>query len=117
MRFLVNENIASSVISGLRQAGHDVLSAKESMRGRPDGELLSRAQAEHRVLVTHDKDFGELAFRSGLPADSGVVLLRFTGDDPSANNARALTALTSRDDWAGHFSVVDSRRVRMRGLG
>jgi predicted nuclease of predicted toxin-antitoxin system len=39
---------------------------KETMRGRGDPAILARAQTEERLVVTHDKDFGELAFRFGL---------------------------------------------------
>ena len=53
-----------------------MLSVKESMRSVQDDVILSRAQAEQRVVVTHDKDFGELAFRARLPASCGVVLFR-----------------------------------------
>jgi predicted nuclease of predicted toxin-antitoxin system len=92
------------------------LSAKESMRSEADGAILARAQAEERIVLTHDKDFGELAFRSQLPASCGVVLCRLTGSDPDTDNRRILQALESRTDWAGHFSVVTDDRIRMRPL-
>jgi predicted nuclease of predicted toxin-antitoxin system len=116
MRFLVNENVTSTVISGLRQRGHDVLSVKESMRSEDDDVILARAQAEERIVVTHDKDFGELAFRCVLPAECGVILFRLTPCDRDAANARILQALESRTDWAGHFSVVTDDRIRVRPL-
>jgi predicted nuclease of predicted toxin-antitoxin system len=93
-----------------------VLSVKESLRGEKDSPILARAQAEQRLVVTHDKYFGELAFRVGLPAECGVILLRLSGDDPDADNQRALQAIESRSDWAGHFSVVTEDRIRMRPL-
>jgi predicted nuclease of predicted toxin-antitoxin system len=74
MRILANENMAGSVVLALRDRGHDVLAAKESMRGEEDATILARAQAESRLVVTQDKDFGELAFRSGLPAQCGERL-------------------------------------------
>jgi predicted nuclease of predicted toxin-antitoxin system len=46
------------------------------MPGSGDQVVLSRARAEDRILLTHDKDFGELAFRAGLPATCGVILIR-----------------------------------------
>jgi hypothetical protein len=67
-------------------------------------------------VVTHDKDFGELAFRAALPAESGVILLRLAGDDPNSDNQRVLQAIESRSDWTGHFSVVTADRIRMRPL-
>jgi len=76
MRILANENIPGPVVAALRDAGHDVLWAKESMAGAKDPDILSRAKAGARLVVTLDKDFGELAVRSGLPATSGVVLFR-----------------------------------------
>ncbi len=116
MRFLVNENGASTVMQELRQRGHDVLSAKESMRSEADEVILARAQTEERIVVTHDKDFGELAFRSQLPASCGIILFRLAGSDPDSDNERMLEALDSRTDWAGNFSVVTDDRIRMRPL-
>jgi len=78
--------------------------------------VLAQAQAENRILITFDKDFGELAFRSRMPASNGIVLFRISA--PSAKHvAEVITGvLNSREDWAGHFSVVDDRRVRMARL-
>jgi hypothetical protein len=45
-----------------------------------------------------------------------VILLRLAGNDPDADNQRALQAIESRADWAGHFSVVSDDRIRMRPL-
>lgn len=116
MRILANENVTRSVIDGMRANGHDVLSVKESLRGEQDEAILARAQAEKRIVLTHDKDFGELAFRIGLPADCGVILMRLAGADPDADNKRALEAIESRTDWEGHFSVIAMDRIRMRPL-
>jgi predicted nuclease of predicted toxin-antitoxin system len=115
MDFLVNENVAATVIAGLRQRGHDVLSVKEIMRSEKDEVILARAQLEQRIVVTHDKDFGELAFRYALPAECGVILFRLTCDRDTAN-ARILETLDSRTDWAGHFCVVTDDRIRARSL-
>ena len=116
MRILANENIPGPGVAALRDAGHDVLWAKESMAGAKDRDLLARAKSGGRLVVTLDKDFGELAVRSGTPATSGVVLFRLRGSNPAVDNARAVAALASRDDWAGHFAVVTDDRVRLRPL-
>lgn len=116
MRFLVNENVTGTVIRGLRERGHDVLSVKEAMRSADDEIVLARGQTEERIIVTHDKDFGELAFRSHLPASCGIVLLRLAGTNAETDNQRALESLESRNDWAGHFSVITDDRIRMRPL-
>jgi predicted nuclease of predicted toxin-antitoxin system len=74
---------------------HDVISVKESMRGATDREILARAQVEDRLVVTFDKDFGELAYRFGLPSTSGVILFRLSGSNPQLDNTRAFAALES----------------------
>jgi predicted nuclease of predicted toxin-antitoxin system len=116
MRILANENVTRSVIAGLRGKGHDVLSVKESLRGEKDDAILARAQTEKRIVLTHDKDFGELAFCVGLSAECGVILLRLSGTDPDADNQRAIEAIESRTDWEGHFSVITEDRIRVRPL-
>lgn len=116
MRFAANENVSPTVIRTLRAAGHDVFSTKESMAGAADDLVLRTAQTESRIVVTHDKDFGELAFRCGLPADSGVILIRLGGAGREADIERVLEVIQSRQDWAGNFSVAEYGRVRMRPL-
>jgi len=102
MNLLVNENVTGTVIDELRQRGHDVLSVKESMRSEDDAVILARAQAEQRIVVTHDKDFVELAFRAQLPATSGIILFRLSGSDPDADNQRMLEAIESRKGIERH---------------
>lgn len=77
---------------------------------------LSRAQAEDRILLTFDKDFGELAFRTKLPAASGIILFRITAPSSAVVAQKVVAAIALRDDWAGHFSVVEDDKVRMRLL-
>ena len=116
MRLLANENVSATVIHTLRQRGHDVLSAKESMRGKSDSAVLQRARQEERLVVTHDKDFGELAFRNCLPAECGILLFRLSGADPASDSRRVLEAIESRQDWTGHFAVVTDDQIRIRPL-
>lgn len=59
MRIIANENIIATVIRELRNRGHDVLWIKESMPSSTDEAFLARAQADSRLVLTHDKDFGE----------------------------------------------------------
>lgn len=116
MHLLANENLPGPLIRELRRRGHDVVSVKESMPGARDREVLGRAQEEKRLVLTFDKDFGELAYRYGLPATSGVILFRLSGSSPEEDNARALAALESGIDWVGSFSVVTDDRIRVRSL-
>ena len=116
MRVIANENITGTVVRKLRQQGHDVLSVKESMQGADDRSILQRAETDQRLIITQDKDFGELAYRYRLPASCGIVLFRLSGEDPSADNQRMFEVIEGRSDWTGRFSVVTDSRIRMRPL-
>lgn len=116
LRILADENFPGPLIRALRQRGHDVTSVKESMRGAGDRDVLARAQDESRLVVTFDKDFGELAYRFGLPASSGVILFRLSGLDPETDKVRALAAMESGIEWSGFFAVVGNDRIRVRPL-
>lgn len=63
MNLLADENFPRVVVEALRAAGHDVVWARTDMPAAADDVILGRAQAEGRLVVTFDKDFGELAFR------------------------------------------------------
>ena len=116
MRILANENFPSDAIAALRQRGHDVAWVRTDAPGSSDRMVIERAETEDCVLITFDKDFGELAFRAKLPASSGIILFRISARS-SAHVARvAATALESRSDWAGHFTVVEDARIRMTPL-
>lgn len=113
MRILAKENFPADAIAALRKHGHDVVWIRTDAPGSSDWQVLTRAGAESRVLITFDKDFGELAFRAKLPASSGIILFRISMAS-SAHVARvAVAALESRTDWAGHFAVVEDTRIRM----
>jgi len=116
MRILAEENVPRPVVDALRERGHDVLNLREILRGADDRTVLRRAQADSRVVLTFDKDFGELAFRAGLPAACGVVLFRLSGASPDEDHARAPAALESRQAWAGFFAVVTDTLIRLRPL-
>jgi predicted nuclease of predicted toxin-antitoxin system len=116
VRILANENVALAAVQALRARGHDVAWVREDAPGTPDEAVLDRAQAEQRVLLTFDKDFGELAFRRGLPAACGVILLRIATPSPDHMAATLAKALDVRADWEGHFSVIEDDRIRMTPL-
>lgn len=116
MRILADENFPRSVVDELRFAGHDVLWIRTECPGIADHEVLARAQAEGRVLFTFDKDFGELAYCSGLPSGCGIVLFRVSLNSPEQVASRIVTLIGSRDDWVGHFAVIDDVKIRLRPL-
>jgi predicted nuclease of predicted toxin-antitoxin system len=116
MRILANENVPRAVVVALRDADHDVVWVREAMMGAADSAVLAQAQIEQRVVLTADLDFGELAFRYGLPATCGVILIRLEWMDPAADNLAIVTGVASRNDWSGVFAVIERDRVRVRPL-
>ena len=113
MNFLADESRPGPVIRALRQAGHDVVAIAETAAGATDDQVLDRALAERRVLITEDRDFGNLVYARGR-LSAGVILLRFPN---SARRAKpptlleAITVLGSRLQNA--FTVVEPGRVRI----
>jgi hypothetical protein len=116
MRFLANENFPLDAVEALRKNGHDVVWIRVESPGISDPEVLSCAQAENRILLTFDKDFGELAFRSKLPASVGIILFRIKAPSGSVVAEKVAKLISLRDDWYGHFTVVEEDKIRMRDL-
>lgn len=116
MRFLADENVPYDAITSLQARGHDVVWIRREAPGIYDDKALARAMSEERILITFDKDFGELAFRRKLPASCGIILFRIPVPSPKYVAQMVVTAVESRDDWAGHFSVVEENRIRIRPL-
>ncbi len=116
MRLLANENFPRVAVDALRSAGHDVGWVRSDAPGATDDDVLAKALAERRILLTFDKDFGELVFARGTAASCGIVLFRVLMGTPE-ETARFVTAtINARSDWEGHFSVVEADRIRMRAL-
>jgi predicted nuclease of predicted toxin-antitoxin system len=117
MRFLANENFPGPAVAALQAAGHDIVWVRTTKPGATDLDVLAWAIREERILLTFDKDFGELARKSALPPKSGVVLLRTPMPKPADIGQRLAALITARNDWPGYFSVIEPGRVRMRPLG
>jgi predicted nuclease of predicted toxin-antitoxin system len=72
MRFLADENIPGDAVAEIEAAGHDIVWVRTLAPGSKDEDVLAWAVREERIILTFDKDFGELAWRAGLPASSGM---------------------------------------------
>ncbi len=116
MRLLADENLPKAVVSGLRGRGFDVLWVREADSGASDTSIVERAIQENRIILTFDKDFGQLVIEGGRVGVPGVILLRIAV--PSAQEVATTIEriITSRSDWEGHFSVIEDDRIRMRPL-
>ncbi len=113
MRLQANQNIPLAVVEALRSKGHDVAWVHEDMPGAEDALVLDQAQQTQRIVLTFDKDFGELAVRKRLPATCGLILLRFCAASPADLASQVVDLLESGRNWQGHFSVIDKNHIRM----
>jgi len=116
MRIVADENFPRPALVALREAGWDVLSVAEEHPGYSDEEVAALCAGQERILMTFDKDFGELVFRRGLPAGSGVVMFRITPESPAEAAEVALALVESQPDLRGNFCVVTRNRIRVRPL-
>jgi predicted nuclease of predicted toxin-antitoxin system len=117
MRILADENFPLVAVEALQKQGHDVIWIRTDAPGSIDRVILARAQAENLVIVTFDKDFGELAFRFNLPALNGIILFRITPSSPERIAEVVVAVLATDTDFAGNFTVVEDDRIRIKPLG
>jgi predicted nuclease of predicted toxin-antitoxin system len=118
VHFLVDECISRRIVEQLRAKGHDVVWVAEARAGEPDATILKSSWDASQVLITEDRDFGELAVRFARPA-RGIVIIatsQFGGnpDRTAEDVARRLTNLG--DALIGKLTVLEPGRVRQRDL-
>jgi predicted nuclease of predicted toxin-antitoxin system len=114
MRVVVDECTGSVVARWLESLGHDVLSIGDDIPGLPDEDILDIAVRVDRVIITNDKDFGEMVFRDGR-SHRGIVLLRLPDDRVRTKMAALARFLADiPDDLSSRFIVVTERSVRIR---
>jgi predicted nuclease of predicted toxin-antitoxin system len=116
MKLIADESVDFGVIRSLRKRGIEAISISEEHAGFSDTEVLSLAQNYQCLLITEDKDFGELAYRLKL-LHFGILLIRL-GDIP--RNERITTAtemITSHFDRIDrNFSVLTKKGLRIKVL-
>jgi predicted nuclease of predicted toxin-antitoxin system len=114
--WLADECVEAALVGRLREAGHDVIYIVEHAPGSTDAEVIALADKEHRILLTEDKDFGDLVFRQRMPVP-GLVLLRIEPEQHVLKWQR-LDAAINRfvDSFLGRYTVIEEARFRRRAL-
>ena len=113
MRFLVDECVGTTVSEFLKSNNHTVFSVFDELRGASDEDLLHKSYTEDYILITSDKDFGEMIFKS-QKLHKGIILIRC-----QPNNFKqkivVLTKLLSNysDKLENNFVVVTNENVRI----
>lgn len=99
----------------MREAGHDVVWVNEVASAISDDDVCRMSHDQDRIIITMDKDFGDLVmrFRKKVP---GVILLRLHGKRPEEMVALVIAALGQSHEWWGYFSVIHGDAIRMRPL-
>jgi predicted nuclease of predicted toxin-antitoxin system len=117
VRFLANENFPLRSVRLLRSAGLDVAAIAEDSPGATDAAVIDRAATEQRVILTFDRDYGELIYRLRAPTPAGIVYLRFRPRNPE-EPAMCLQRLLNEEALllVGKFTVLDRRQARQRPL-
>jgi predicted nuclease of predicted toxin-antitoxin system len=117
VRWLADECIDAGLVAHLRHSGHDILYIAELSPAANDAEVMALALRESRLLLTEDKDFGDLVFRHGSRVP-GIILLRL---DPAQHGLkqRRLDAAMARFGEAGllaRYTIIEAARFRSRPL-
>lgn len=113
MRIIADESCDFAIVRGLRSVGHDVVAVAETMAGSPDERVIDVAVSEERLLITEDKDFGQLVFAAAKKS-SGVILVRYPAFARSGL-LRDLSKLLSvrGDSLHNSFVVFEPGRIRI----
>lgn len=115
--WLADENIPSHAIAFLRQRGEDVAAISEISPSIADQQVLEMARAQGRIVLSFDRDHGDLVFNRGAIPPRAIVYLRLYPPDPEALE-RILAGLIAMGDKAldGQFTVVSPEGMRQRPL-
>jgi predicted nuclease of predicted toxin-antitoxin system len=114
MKLLVDEGVDKPIVDLLRHSGFDVHYILETHRGIEDEKVLQIANEEARVLLTQDKDFGEMVFRL-RKVHLGIILIRL-GTQTSVEKARLVNyaLLEYREKLINAFTVIQINAIRIR---
>jgi len=114
VKFLVDVGVSKAVEEWLRSQDHDVIGVRDLDPRMLDSEILERAVLEHRIVITMDKDFGDLVYNSGRP-HAGVLLLRLAEAGSGEKVAVMREIVQShKDKLPGRFVVYQNGRLRIK---
>ena len=115
MNLLADENVDRQIVEQLRLDGHDVLYIAEFEPSISDNIVFDRANERSALLLTEDKDFGEIVFRDGHLSSGGVVLLRLAGLSVEKKTRIVSDAFREYElRFVDHFSVISPGKIRIR---
>jgi predicted nuclease of predicted toxin-antitoxin system len=114
MKFLANENFPFPSIEILRRAGLEVISISELCPGISDGDVILKAHQENLIILTFDKDYGEIIFKENLTNPPAVIFFRDKGSEPETGGNRLLEIIKEKLLFENKFTVIEENGVRQR---
>ncbi len=116
MKLLADACCPRVVVEAMRGIGLDVRYATEMDARTSDTDLLELANAEDRIIVTEDFDFGDLFFRDRLPS-KGAIIVFLPEFAPSTRANRLISVMQSPGlEFNDKLTIIEQRRVRQRAL-
>jgi predicted nuclease of predicted toxin-antitoxin system len=113
VRFIADVNVEKAIIDYLTENGYDTKWVADYSCEILDEDLLKLANVEKRILITNDKDFGELTFLQ-KSLSTGIILLRIRGQRPK-DKVKLIKKLLNKhgDKLLNHFIVITKRKIRI----
>jgi predicted nuclease of predicted toxin-antitoxin system len=116
MRFLADESCDFAVVRALRKAGHDVKAVAEMSPGISDEDVAMHSADEMRILLTEDKDFGQMIYTKSQ-VSAGVIFLRFPANARLSMSDMIVQLVEDYGEKLHRrFVVVNPSRVRITGI-
>lgn len=116
MKFLADENIPRKVVDLIFEHGYDIQWIKAISPKSSDDRILSLAEADERIILTFDRDFGQLVYEKKLLTKQGIIYFRLNGLSPSMMAEAVIETLNSKMIFSGYFTVVTKTRIRQMRL-
>ncbi len=116
MKFLADENVDKPIVERLRKDGNVVIYVAEVEPSISDDEVIKLANQESALLLTEDKDFGELTFLQHK-VKSGILLLRFQTEDTKYKIDTIRKVFEQYQNKIPlHFLVISETKIRIRPI-
>jgi predicted nuclease of predicted toxin-antitoxin system len=117
IKFLANENFPYPSIKLLRAKGFEAISIGEDFSGISDKQVLEMAVEKKLVILTFDRDYGELIFKYMKETPPAVVYFRTKGNNPIAAGQTLIDLLQRKDfELIDYFTVIEETGIRQRKL-
>ena len=113
---LADENIEDILIHNLREEGIEIVSVKEELRGMKDIDIAAYSLHPPRIILTEDKDFGDIVFANKIKL-AGVILLRYHFSEALIINSILVNFLKkNKHSLFGNFVTISTNKIRIRPL-